>query len=79
MFYYSKDEKNNTNKIENKKSDRNITNEFKRNDLRTASIKMDDKINEIGEYKKMINEIKQTKEEEEANIMLSMTLNPKKI
>ena len=47
MFYYSKDEKNNTSKIENKKSDQNNTNQFKRNDLRAASIKMDGKINEI--------------------------------
>ena len=79
MFYYSKDGKNNTNKIENKKSDNNITNEFKRNDLRAGSIKLDSKANEIAGHKKMINEIKPTKEEEEENIMPSMTLNPKKI
>ena len=40
---------------------------------------MDSKANEIAGHKKMINEIKPTKEEEEETIMPSMTLNPKKI
>ena len=40
---------------------------------------MDGKINEIGGHKKKKNEIKPTKDEEEATIMPSMTLNTKKI
>ena len=79
IFYYSKEEdkSNNTKKNDNKNT---IIEDIKRIDGRTASIKLSNKNkdNNVG-HKKMINQIKPTKEEQESTIISSMTLEPKKI